>query len=74
MDSNITEEEFDKQFNLYLDKKIKEYNESNIEVAKEENSGLNKKIYMIVLSVIFAAIIISILVSRIVKVRKKNKL
>lgn len=73
LDANITKEEFDKQFELFMNKKIEGYNkESETENVSEKRKFDN--IYFVIVSIAILLIVLSIIIIRVRKIRNRNKL
>ncbi len=68
IDSNITQTEFDRQFEIYLKNKNKQ--EDNPVVKEEDNFGL----YITIVALVLAVIVVTLIIINVVKRRKKNKL
>ncbi len=74
IDSNITEEEFEKQLNKYIDNEIKKIEEKDAKAEQEEKKESNNRIYIIIGGVLLITALIAVIVVTIIKRRKKNKL
>lgn len=68
INSNITQSEFDRQFELYL--KNKQEKGDNPIAAKEDNTGL----YITIVAIVLAIIVVVLIIVNIVNRRKKNRL
>jgi len=73
LDSNITEEEFEREFNRYYNKNIRDYIEKKDSINEEQNNS-SSHTYIIIAVVILLLVMVVVVIKKIIKVRKKNKI